>query len=100
MVESISYKDWKIKIDPVMKYPGSFVCEYKYMCEKTNTEEDIRNGARGSKTLMPIKLYPKNIPFTGFDNMPDFRCQCTKKEVEQELKRIVDMYDTKRPPTD
>jgi hypothetical protein len=100
MVEGISYKGWKIKIDPVMKYPGSFVCEYKYMCEKINTKEDIKNGAKGSKTLIPIKLYRKNVRFTGFDNLTDFRYQCTRKEVETELKRIVDTYDTKRPTTD
>lgn len=84
-VESIRYKDYKIKIDPVAKYPGQLDIRYRYMAQRPNYEG---SGVSGHTILYPLRVEPKTRLFTGFDNLMDFRIQCRKKDFIVALKKL------------
>lgn len=83
-VEGIRYKDFRIKIDPIAKYPGEVILQYRYQAWRP-----ARPGEKYTKMIYPIKVLSTRNQrlFTGFDSF-DIRKQAYKKDFIAALKKL------------
>lgn len=83
-VEGIRYKDYRIKISPIAKYPGEVILQYRYEAWRP-----ARAGESHVKMIYPIRVSSSRSkrPFTGFNSF-DFRVQAYKKDFLAVLKKL------------